>query len=84
MLDDLKDNKFVWAAVCVFIFIASNMLMIPIVSHKVERDLLKGYSPAKPPYGPGVNPDRINPDAFNQSQDEEDQDYQPRRFSRER
>ena len=67
--EDLKKNKLAWfvGAMLLFNIIAffiSNVL-IEKTADKVILKLQKEYSPAKPPYGPGINPDKISDQIFN-------------------
>lgn len=64
----LKQNKLIAVVLAVLLFNAAGFLMSGIVfdkiADKVIQKLRNDYSPAKPPYGPGINHDVISDNAF--------------------
>lgn len=64
-------NKLVWVVAALFVMNIGGFLMGHVIINKtadrVIEKLQKEYSPAKPPYGPGLNPDAISNDAFQKS-----------------
>jgi len=63
-MEELKYNKLVWVFVVMLGFNVFGFLMTNVVAEiaaeKAVHKLQMKYSPAKPPYGPGLNPDRIS------------------------
>jgi hypothetical protein len=65
-MNDLMNNKFVWAAL-VFTFMnvgfyIMSQYTVNKATEKVIQKLQKEYSPS--PYSPGFDPDKVDPDAF--------------------
>ena len=62
--DELKKNKvtlIIVAIVCLNVFVLfGGQILIDKIADRVIQKLQKEYSPAKPPYGPGLNPDMIS------------------------
>lgn len=62
-MEELKNNKLVWIVAIMLCFNVFGLLMTKVVANiaadKAIEKLQMEYSPAKPPYGPGLNPDRI-------------------------
>ena len=67
-MDWIKQNKLILIILSVFLFNIAGFLMSGIIFDKIAdrviEKLQKDYSPAKPPYGPGINPDVISDNAF--------------------
>lgn len=63
-MEDLKNNKLVWFVGVMFMinmfgFVGTKVMVEKAAQRAVDM-LEREYSPAKPPYGPGLNPDRID------------------------
>ena len=76
-MEDLKNNKLLWFIGVMFIinmfgFVGTKVMVEKAAQRAVEM-LERDYSPAKPPYGPGLNPDKI--DLRRQSPDTYDQQW---------
>ncbi len=66
--EEMKNNKLVWlvGGMLVFniiLFIGSGALVDKLADRVVQK-LQKEYSPAKPPYGPGINFDQVSDKIF--------------------
>ena len=87
-MEKLAENKLVWIIGALFLVnifaIITTRVMVERTASRVMEMLEREYSPAKPPYGPGVNPDKIDlrlikRNSGYETPDYRDQDYQPRR-----
>ncbi len=63
-MEELKNNKLVWVVAAMLVFNVLGFLITTVVADiaadKAIEKLQMEYSPAKPPYGPGLDPDRIS------------------------
>ena len=66
--EELKKNKVAWfvGGMLIFNIIAFFIsgVLVEKTADKVISKLQKEYSPAKPPYGPGINPNQISDKIF--------------------
>ncbi len=66
--EEIKNNKLAWliGAMLVFNLVAFfiSSVLVEKTADRVIQKIQKEYSPAKPPYGPGINPDKVSEKIF--------------------